>query len=185
MSTSGAAVSLSVCWCVTGYIKVSGVCAAMVPRVVAVTGSLAGVSANASAALVANATQALRASLASRLNISIDLIQVERLSNAADVRVSIFGRSETELNIIEGQLGLATTVPTVASLPFALSTGVYTNVSVLAAPRAVVLAGRLNVSTGDASQALVALRLKMSQQYNVSLSAVRLNFDVLGADRTL
>jgi hypothetical protein len=43
-STSAAAVRLSDCWCVTGYIKTAGVCEPMVPRAVAVTGSLAGLS---------------------------------------------------------------------------------------------------------------------------------------------
>ena len=104
-STSGAAVSLSDCWCVTGYIKVSGVCVAMVPRAVAVAGSLAGVAMNSSVSHIENATEAVRASIASRLNISIDLVRIERLSNSVEVRVSIFGRSETDLDTIESQLG--------------------------------------------------------------------------------
>jgi hypothetical protein len=194
-STSGSAVTLSDCWCVTGYIKVSGVCATMVPRAVAVVGSLAGVSVSSGASYIENATQALRASLALRLNISIDLVQIERLSPlTTDVRVSIFGRSETELNIIEGQVRLATTVPTAVSLPFTVVTGSYTSTSVLAAPRAVVIAGSiLNISTtakrrlllestGVFASALSVLRLEISRLYNVSLSAVRLSFDGLYID---
>ena len=103
-SSSGAATSLSECWCVTGYIRVAGACVAMVPRAVAVTGSLSGVPANSSAAYVQNATEALRASIALRLNISIDLVLMDRALNSTEVRVSIFGRSETELDAIEGQV---------------------------------------------------------------------------------
>lgn len=194
-STSGAAVSLSDCWCVTGYIRISGVCETMVPRAVAVAGVLEGVSVNSSLSQMENATQALRRSIALRLNISVDLVQIERISNSIDVRVSIFGRSETELNIIEGQLGLATTIPTVLRLPFTLSTP--KNVSVLAASRAVVVGGSLlNLSTvvkrrllqensNIVANALMLLRLEVSRTYNVSLSFVRLNFDVLSKNNTL
>ena len=96
-STSAGAVRLSDCWCVTGYIKTDGVCEPMVPRAVVVTGSLAN---------VANATQALRASIALQFNISIDLVQIERLPDSDQVRVTIFAGSETDLNVIEAQLRL-------------------------------------------------------------------------------
>ncbi len=196
-STSGPAKDLSDCWCVTGYIKVSGVCKPMVPRAVAVMGSLAGVSVNSSVSYLENATNALRASIALRLNISIDLVQIDRVFNSTNVRVSIFGRSETELNIVEGQIGLAMTVSTITKLPFTLSTRNYTNTSVLAATRAVVIGGSLlNLSTTANRRlllqssdivvgSLVALRLEISRLYNVSLSTVRVNFDGLSTYNTL
>ena len=99
MSSAAASLRSSDCWCVTGYIMVSGLCEPMVPRAVAVTGSLQGSS-------VGNATQALRASIALQLNVSIDLVQIERLPVPDQVRVTIFAGSEADLDRIEAQLRL-------------------------------------------------------------------------------
>jgi hypothetical protein len=200
-STSGAAVSVSDCWCMTGYVKIAGACVTMVPRVVAVDGKLTGVYANSSASYIENATAALRASIALRLNIPIDLVQIDRVSNSSDVRVSIFGRSETELNIIERDIGLATTVPSVLNLPFTMTAN---TASVPAEPRAVVIAGRLlNMSGTDSrrlllqasdvlstnsnigAQALAALRLEMSKHFRVPATSVRFSFDTLAENNTL
>ena len=200
-STSGAAVSVSDCWCVTGYVKIAGACVTMVPRVVAVDGKLTGVYANSSASYIENATAALRASIALRLNIPIDLVQIDRVSNSSDVRVSIFGRSETELNIIERDIGLATTVPSVLNLPFTMTAN---TASVPAEPRAVIIAGRLlNMSGTDSrrlllqasdvlstnsnigAQALAALRLEMSKHFRVPATSVRFSFDAFAENNTL
>jgi hypothetical protein len=55
---------------------------------------------------IENATQTLRPSIALRFNISIDLVQIERLLNSIDVCMLIFGRFETDLGTIESQLRL-------------------------------------------------------------------------------
>ena len=197
MSSPGGARSLPECWCVTGYIEVAGACAAMAPGAVVIHGSLAGITANSSAADIASAIAALRASIALRLNIPIELVQITRTDSIDGVRVSIFGRSPAELSLIDRASRLATTAPTVSQLPFTLVTRAYTNTSVLAEPRALVVHCRLLNLTATESRrllqaasnvigdALEVLRLEMRQQFNVRLVAVRVHFDDVSADNTL
>ena len=197
MSTSGVALRLSDCWCVSGYIQTAGACVAMAPRAVVVEGSLAGVSANSSASDVANATQAVRERIAALASVPVELVRIERVENATGgVRVSIFGRTEAESRLIERIMTLATSAEVVSELPFTLRTGAYTDASVLAAPRGVVVAcSLLNLTaagtrrllqSGDVVvDALAVLRLEMSERFNVSFAAVRLSFDALSVDNTL
>lgn len=162
------------CWCVSGYIKVSGACVAMVPRPIQISGTLEGVSGNSSAEQIENATGALRRSLSAQLNVALELVEVERVANSSsEVNVLLFARSESEVELLQRKVSLATSAPNQTSLPFSLlPTG---NISV-GEPRAVVFTVDLRFEGDDPSrerEALFALTTEFSEYFDVPLDAIR------------
>ena len=168
------------CWCVSGYIKVSGACVAMVPRPIQISGTLEGVSGNSSAEQIENATLALRRSIATQLNVPLELVEVQRAANsssASAVTVLVFARSESEVDLLQRKVSLATSAPNQTSLPFAL---LPTGNSSVGEPRVVVITVDLRFETqGPAAQreALLALTTEMSEYFDVPASDITYTFD--------
>ena len=161
------------CWCVSGYIKVSGACVQMVPRPIQISGTLQGVSGNSSAAQIENATLALRRSIATQLNVPLELVEVQRAVNSSsEVTVLVFARSESEVDLLQRKVGLATSAPNQTSLAFSLlPTG---NISV-GEPHTVIFTVDLRFEGDDPSgerEALFALTTEMSEYFDVPLSAI-------------
>ena len=169
------------CWCVSGYIKVSGACVQMVPRPIQISGTLEGVSGNSSAEEIENATQALRRSISAQLNVALELVEVERVANSSSaVNVLLFARSESEVDLLQRKVGLATSAPNQTSLPFSLlPTG---NISV-GEPRTVIFTVDLRFQGNDTSgerEALFALTTEMSEYFDVPLSAISYTIEQSG-----
>jgi hypothetical protein len=166
------------CWCVSGYIKVAGACVAMVPRPIQISGTLQGVSGNSSAEEIANATQALRRSIATQLNVPRELVEVERAANSSsEVTVLVFARSESEATLLQRKVALATSAPNQTALPFSL---LPTGNSSVGEPRVVVLTVDVRFETeGPARQreALLALTTEMSEYFDVPVSDITYTFD--------
>ena len=167
------------CWCVSGYIKVAGVCVQMIPRPIQVSGTLEGVTANASAVQIQNATDTLRRSIAAQLNVAIELVQVDRVSNSSNgVQVLLFARSETEFSMLQQKVTLATALPSTTSLPFIL---LHNSNSSLAEPRVVVIMSSVLFAQqprrSQQSDVMDLLLEQVSDYFDVSLEVITYNFD--------
>jgi len=185
MSSFSATERVTDCWCVSGYIKVSGACVQMVPRPIQISGTLEGVSGNSSAAQIEDATLALRRSIATQLNVPLELVEVTRAANSSsEVTVLVFARSESEVTLLQRKVTLVTSAPKPTSLPFAL---LPTGNSSVGEPRVVELTVDVRFESEDPvrqREALFALITKMSEYFNVSAGDITYSFNASAGTET-
>ena len=145
----------------------------MIPRPIQISGSLEGVAANASAVQIQQAREALCLSIATQLNVAIELVQVDPVANSSTgVQVLLFARSESEVDLLQRKVGLETSAPTQSSLPFLLlPTG---NASV-GEPRTVLITVDIHFEArrrSRESEALFAVTTEMSEYFDVPVYTI-------------
>jgi hypothetical protein len=166
------------CWCVPGYVKVSGVCVEMIPRATQITGTLKDIGSNASPAEIQNATEKLKRNIAVQLNIAIELVQVDLVQNSSNqVQVLLFARSETEVALLERKVRFATEPPRPTLLPFLL---VPIGNSSVGEPRVVLITVDIHHEARFASrdsEMLFAVTEGMSETLDVDVDDISYVFD--------
>lgn len=166
------------CWCVPGYVKVSGVCVEMIPRVTQITGTLKDITSDASPTEIQNATEKLRINVAAQLNIAIELVQVDLVQNSSNqVQVLLFARSETEVALLEQKVRFAREPPRPTLLPFLL---VPIGNSSVGEPRVVLITVDIHHEARFASresEMLFAVTEGMSENLDVAADDISYVFD--------